>query len=241
LVELPPVNVTGGLSGSEGNGTASNGTSSAGNGTSSSGNSTAGNGTTGGNSTSGEVNCCDYFEAGAGYEFSVCDGVGAIIRADLIGGDRDIFWATQSPADLLAPVWTDLNNLINNYCDQRSADLAASNSSGRSNSSSNTNLTYLIEHIDIPLAEWGQDLLVGVENLGVWIRRYAQYLGAASSFLSAYPGSNLIGLIETDLANIDPNLNLTNVTYAELVADSHVLYAQFISWYGAFFGTNGLI
>ena len=39
------------------------------------------------------IQCCDYFTKGSGYEFSVCDGIGAIIRKDMIGGDRDAFWA----------------------------------------------------------------------------------------------------------------------------------------------------
>ena len=46
---------------------------------------TSGN-TTSGNTTDGSIECCDYYEKGAGYEFSLCDGVGAIIRPELIGG-----------------------------------------------------------------------------------------------------------------------------------------------------------
>jgi hypothetical protein len=51
----------------------------------------------------------------------------------------------------------------------------------------------------------------------------------------------LLTSVEQALANIDPNLNLTNVTYGELAADFHTLYADFINWYGTFFGSNGLI
>jgi hypothetical protein len=100
----------------------------------------------------------------------------------------------------------------------------------------------MIQNLDIPWAQWGQDLLQGVEGLGVWLGRYIQYLGQAEAYLSAnFPGSNLLNEVEQGLANIDPNLNLTNVTYGELVADSSAIYAQFVSWYGTFFGSNGLI
>jgi hypothetical protein len=50
-----------------------------------------------------------------------------------------------------------------------------------------------------------------------------------------------LGAVEQELANIDPKINLTGVTYGELVSDYNGIYAQFISWYGAFFGPNGLI
>ena len=47
--------------------------------------------------TSGNlISCCDYFEKGAGYEFSVCDGLGAIIRAEMIGSQKDMEWALMS-------------------------------------------------------------------------------------------------------------------------------------------------
>jgi len=42
------------------------------------------------------IDCCDYFEKGAGYEFTICDGIGAIIRAELIGGANDLAWANIS-------------------------------------------------------------------------------------------------------------------------------------------------
>jgi hypothetical protein len=83
------------------------------------------------NSTSNNsIHCCDYFEKGAGYEFSVCDGIGAIIRADLIGGARDVAWAKMQVNNDLSPIWTDLGNLLNNYCESRS------NNSNNTNSSS---------------------------------------------------------------------------------------------------------
>lgn len=45
-------------------------------------------------STGEMVICCDYYEKGAGYEFTVCSGdIGAIIIPDRISGTRDLFWA----------------------------------------------------------------------------------------------------------------------------------------------------
>jgi hypothetical protein len=105
-------------SNSSSSGSNSTGTVSSSNNTSSGVNSTSANNSTGGNSTSGNmIQCCDNYEAGSGYEFSTCEGVGALIRPELIGGARDIYWATQPPVDLLAPVWADLGHLLNNYCD----------------------------------------------------------------------------------------------------------------------------
>jgi len=40
----------------------------------------------------GMINCCDYYQRGSGYEFSVCDGIGAFIRWDLVNGTRDQFY-----------------------------------------------------------------------------------------------------------------------------------------------------
>lgn len=74
------------VNGTDTNGTDTNGTQT---------NGTDNNGTevppaTGGNM----IQCCDYFTSGIGYEFSVCDGIGAIIRGDLIGGERDAFYGS---------------------------------------------------------------------------------------------------------------------------------------------------
>ena len=96
--------------------------------------------------------------------------------------------------------------------------------------------------LNIPWAQWGQNLLTNVGDLGTWLLRYVMYLGQAQQFLAAnFPGSNLLLSIEQDLLRIDPNLNLTNVTYAELVNDGQGFYGQFINWYGSFFGTNGTV
>lgn len=73
------------------------------------------------NNTQDQTECCDYFEKGAGYEFSVCEGIGAIIRADLIGGAMDIAWASGTEGiSELSPILKDLSSLVDNYCDTRS-------------------------------------------------------------------------------------------------------------------------
>jgi len=83
------------------------------------------------------IQCCDYYEKGAGYEFSMCGDIGVIIRPELIGGAEDIAYASMAPDLVLSPLWTDLGNLINNYCDARSTD---GNSSNSANSTLNTTL-----------------------------------------------------------------------------------------------------
>ena len=69
----------------------------------------------------GMVQCCDFFEKGAGYEFTVCDGQGAFIRTDLVGSAKDQEWANM-PQDVidLTPAWTELTVLVDNYCTQKS-------------------------------------------------------------------------------------------------------------------------
>jgi hypothetical protein len=69
-------------------------------------------------SSGGSIYCCDYYENGAGYEFSVCDGLGAIIRSELIGGQKDLQYALMAPDMIdITPVWNDLSVLVDNYCD----------------------------------------------------------------------------------------------------------------------------
>ena len=50
------------------------------------------------------IECCDYYQQGSGYEFSVCDGMGAIVRTDLVGGERDTFYASQA-IDIMEYSW----------------------------------------------------------------------------------------------------------------------------------------
>jgi len=103
-----------------------------------------------------QTNCCNYFEAGAGYEFSVCDGIGAIIRADLIGGARDLAWANMSDENSqLSSIYQDLSSLVDNYCDTRSLRANTTNGTVPLNVSAE-----IWQQLDIPWAEWGQDLLV---------------------------------------------------------------------------------
>jgi len=41
-----------------------------------------------------QVYCCDYYQVGSGYEFSVCGGV-AFIRTELVGGETDRMYENQ--------------------------------------------------------------------------------------------------------------------------------------------------
>jgi hypothetical protein len=60
-------------------------------------------------------------------------------------------------------------------------------------------------------------------------------------YSQGFPGGSLLTAIEQDLVNVDPALNFTGVTYAELVTDFSALYSNFITWYNTYFGPNGLI
>jgi hypothetical protein len=83
----------------------------------------------------------------------------------------------MAPDVVLSPIWTDLGNLFNNYCDAR-AQMIAANSTNSSNSSSNATAAALAQ-LDIPWAEWKQDALASWDDLVAWLGRYQQYLAAA--------------------------------------------------------------
>jgi hypothetical protein len=131
----PPSNATNSSGGSGRLLQESNATNSSNSTPATNGSTPATNGSNATTTTNGTIRCCDYYEKGAGYEFSVCDGIGAIIRADLIGGANDTSFAMM-PVEVLnvSPIWTDLSNLINNYCDARA------NGSNSSISSSNATI-----------------------------------------------------------------------------------------------------
>jgi hypothetical protein len=75
----------------------------------------------------------------------------------------------------------------------------------------------------------------------MWIGRYQQFIGMAQQYASQLPVDSIVSTLEQELANVDPKLNFTGVTYGELVSDYNTVYSQFIAWYGQFFGPNGLI
>jgi hypothetical protein len=60
-------------------------------------------------------------------------------------------------------------------------------------------------------------------------------------YQQGFPGGTIITAIEQDLANVDPRLNFTGITLAELATDYNTLFTQFLSWYNTYFGPNGLI
>lgn len=55
----------------------------------------------------------------------------------MIGGEEDLAYAAMAPDLVLSPLWTDLGNLINNYCDARANSSIVGNST---NSTLNTTL-----------------------------------------------------------------------------------------------------
>jgi len=63
----------------------------------------------------------------------------------------------------------------------------------------------------------------------------------AQQYAAKLPVATVVSTLEQELANVDPKLNFTGVTYGELVTDYSTVYSQFIAWYGQFFGANGSI
>jgi hypothetical protein len=199
------------------------------NATSPSNSSNSTNGTSSSSSSGDQVNCCDFYERGAGYEFSVCDGIGAVVIPSKIGGVRDIYWAGQQPETFLGPVWTDLGNLVNNYCDNRMNQTA---------NSTQVNTTALWSSLDLPWAEWQNDTLSTFDDVAVWLSRYTQYIGVAQSYLNSNPNATL----PASVASYNPtSVDLSNVSYGDLITNYQGVYQEFINWYNLFFGADGLV
>jgi len=135
---------------------------------------------------------------------------------------------------VLSPVFADLSNLVNNYCDSRS-------SMNSSNSSSNASASQFWSSLNLPWAAWKQDALVAFGGLGPWLSRYVQYLGSVQNLTMGLPGGTVLGALEQEILNIDPALNFTNVSYGELVTDYNAFYQQFLGWYNLYFGPNGRV
>jgi hypothetical protein len=141
----------------------------------------------------------------------------------MIGGARDVAWALMPSEDLgFSAVWTDLNNLVNNYCDSRSTP------SNSTNGTSVITIQTAWSQLNLPWAQWAQDALADFSDVTTWLARYTQYLDSAQSSL---PTGSLLGAAEQEIAALVPSLNFTGVTYGELVTDYHTVYSQFVSWY----------
>ena len=187
------------------------------------------------------IYCCDFYEKGAGYEFSVCDGLGAIIRSELIGSQKDKQWALMTPDMIdITPVWNDLSVLVDNYCDKRTQYMA-----DISNQTNSTNMTIQSawSQINLPWGDWKADALNSFDNIGTWLGRYQQYLGMAANYANdqSINVDQILNVVEQQIAGVDSNLNFTSVSYGELVNDYNAVYTQFLGWYNTFFGPQGLV
>jgi hypothetical protein len=151
----------------------------------------------------------------------------------MIGGARDVAWALMPSEDLgFSAVWTDLNNLVNNYCDSRSTP------SNSTNGTSVITVQTAWSQLNLPWAQWAQDALADFSDVTTWLARYTQYLDSAQSSL---PTGSLLSAAEQEIAILVPGVNFTGVTYGELVTDYNTVYSQFVTWYNLFFGPNGLV
>lgn len=126
------------------------------------------------------INCCDFYEKGAGYEFSVCDGIGATIRTELIGGAQDMAYAKMAEDTYdLAPAWNELTTLVDNYCEQKSAYMSQISGNSTNATATIQPASYIIPQLNLPLSAWKQDALTSIGGLGVWLSRYQQYVQQA--------------------------------------------------------------
>jgi len=71
----------------------------------------------------------------------------------------------------LGPIWTDLGNLVDNYCDARQNQTA--------NSTASVDTGALWRSLDIPWDQWKEDSLNSFADVALWLSRYTQYIGQA--------------------------------------------------------------
>jgi len=55
------------------------------------------------------------------------------------------------------------------------------------------------------------------------------------------PGGPFLTAVEQEILAFDPQLNLTGLTYGELITDFNSIFTSFATWYNRFFGPDGLI
>ena len=63
------------------------------------------------------INVCDYFEIGAGYQFTQCDQeIGLVLLSDRVGAEKDLYYQNLTvKGDVLYWDWTELETLVDAY------------------------------------------------------------------------------------------------------------------------------
>jgi len=155
------------------------------------------------------INCCDFYQKGSGYEFSVCDGVGALIRPELVGAERDTFYLNQqvTPADMsLGLLWQDFTGVINNYCDARTSNVSGNNST--------LTFAYIWQNLGIDWNQWAAIPMNSIEDIRLWFGNYQQWLQQAIDWLkNNFPNTPIEAQLRDQLYQIDPKWQTSNITF----------------------------
>lgn len=178
------------------------------------------------------VRCCDYFYRGSGYEFSVCDGIGAIVRQELVGGEKDLMYTNMALGQSgPAWLWADLSGVANKYCQVKNQPMETSL----------IRLEDLWQRLDIPWAEWKNIPLKTIDDLRIWLTNHQTFLTQLQGLVGDFQNSELEGKIVEAINRVDPRLINSNVTFPELMSDFQAIFMHFGDWFKQFFGPGGLV
>lgn len=180
------------------------------------------------------ISCCDYFQNGTGYEFSICEGLGALIRPELTGGDRDNYYGNQTYTSPSANfVWTDFGYLIDNFCTARQQSIAAGNPT-------NFSIAAIWGEIRDQLEEQVGVPLDNIDDIRNWLFSYIKYLDVVKEKLADLPNTVVGEAIIKELNATQPEF-LQNVTMAQLSTVYSTFYQNFIVWFNNIYGPSGFL
>lgn len=92
--------------------------------------------------------------------------------------------------------------------------------------------------LDLPWTQWKEDSLNTFADVALWLSRYTQYIGQAQAYLNDNPNATLPAVS----ADYNPtSVDLSSVSYGDLVTEYKGAYQGFIEWYNLFFGVDGLV
>jgi hypothetical protein len=122
-----------------------------------------------------------------------------------------------------------------------SSSNATNGTIGTNGTANTTTISSIWSSIDLPWGQWKNETLDTIGDIANWLGRYQQYLSVATQYTNQAGIDSVLNVVEQGLANVDSQLNFTNVTYGELVTDYNTIYTSFVGWYNQFFGPNGIV
>lgn len=156
------------------------------------------------------IDLCNYFEVGAGYQFSQADnGIGLVLLESLVGGSRDLYWKNMVSAPVnLGWNWAELVQLIQalegSQCSNATTTLPSlPNVSG--------GIADILAALNL---DWSNLSLTALQNLNIaswgktewkfWLSAYVQYWNALQQFAVAGENeiSGAVGSIESIAAGL---------------------------------------